>query len=324
MKRIKVLGGLAVLAVGVGVALAQAPANMSFFVTSANPGQGRQPRRPGRRGRALPIAGAGRRRGRQDLARVSLDEHRRRQGPHRQRTVAERQGRGHRTERRGSAQREQQAHGRNGAHREGHGADVSHGRRGRSGATSRGSARARHPDGHERGRHEERRHVQQLDGRRGRDRDARPCGPPRPQSRRELVERDPRVAGLLDGEADADGRHRLVLLLRDELIADTRTSNAPSASRAWRVFFAIPFLRAVLRGPARLVETSPALIAAYSAYCCSTSPPCCSRSCAASSRGALRSSRRWPKRKSLTTTRAGSRTTSTSTGTSSSERTYSW
>ncbi len=40
MKRIKVLGGLAVLAVGVGVALAQAPANMSFFVTSANPGKG--------------------------------------------------------------------------------------------------------------------------------------------------------------------------------------------------------------------------------------------------------------------------------------------
>ena len=40
MKRIKVLGGLAVLALGVGVALAQAPANMSFFVTSANPGKG--------------------------------------------------------------------------------------------------------------------------------------------------------------------------------------------------------------------------------------------------------------------------------------------
>ena len=40
MKRIQVLGGLAVLAVGVGVALAQAPANMSFFVTSANPGKG--------------------------------------------------------------------------------------------------------------------------------------------------------------------------------------------------------------------------------------------------------------------------------------------
>jgi len=41
MKRIQVLGGLAVLAVGVGVALAQAPApNMSFFVTSTNPGKG--------------------------------------------------------------------------------------------------------------------------------------------------------------------------------------------------------------------------------------------------------------------------------------------
>ncbi len=41
MKRIQVLGGLAVLAVGVSVALAQAPAaNMGFFVTSANPGKG--------------------------------------------------------------------------------------------------------------------------------------------------------------------------------------------------------------------------------------------------------------------------------------------
>jgi hypothetical protein len=41
MKRLTVLGGLAVLAVGVGVALAQAPAaNMSFFVSSTNPGKG--------------------------------------------------------------------------------------------------------------------------------------------------------------------------------------------------------------------------------------------------------------------------------------------
>ena len=41
MKGIQVFGGLAVLALGVGVALAQAPAaNMSFFVTSSNPGKG--------------------------------------------------------------------------------------------------------------------------------------------------------------------------------------------------------------------------------------------------------------------------------------------
>ena len=40
MKRTTVLGGLGVLALGVGVALAQAPANMSFFVTSSNPGKG--------------------------------------------------------------------------------------------------------------------------------------------------------------------------------------------------------------------------------------------------------------------------------------------
>jgi hypothetical protein len=40
MKRIRVLGGLVVVAVGVGIALAQAPANMGFFVTSTNPGKG--------------------------------------------------------------------------------------------------------------------------------------------------------------------------------------------------------------------------------------------------------------------------------------------
>ncbi|HEU4618639.1 MAG TPA: DUF1554 domain-containing protein [Gammaproteobacteria bacterium] len=43
MNRIKVLGALGalgVLAAGVGVVLAQAPANMSFFVTSKNPGKG--------------------------------------------------------------------------------------------------------------------------------------------------------------------------------------------------------------------------------------------------------------------------------------------
>jgi len=37
MNRSKALGGLGVLALGIGVALAQAPANMSFFVTSSNP-----------------------------------------------------------------------------------------------------------------------------------------------------------------------------------------------------------------------------------------------------------------------------------------------
>ena len=40
MNRLKALGALGVLAIGVGVALAQAPANMSFFVTSTNPGRG--------------------------------------------------------------------------------------------------------------------------------------------------------------------------------------------------------------------------------------------------------------------------------------------
>src|SRR5689334_25091051 len=41
MKGVQVFGGLAVLALSVGVALAQAPAaNMSFFVSSTNPGKG--------------------------------------------------------------------------------------------------------------------------------------------------------------------------------------------------------------------------------------------------------------------------------------------
>ena len=123
MKRIQVLGGLAVLGVGVGIALAQAPANMSFFVTSANPGKG------GNLGglagadahcQSLAAAvGAG---GKTWRAYLST-EHRQRQGSYRRRPVAQRQGRGHRAERRGSAQREQQDHGRNGAHRERRGAE---------------------------------------------------------------------------------------------------------------------------------------------------------------------------------------------------------
>jgi uncharacterized protein DUF1554 len=40
MNRKATLGALTVAALGIGVALAQAPANLSFFVTSANPGKG--------------------------------------------------------------------------------------------------------------------------------------------------------------------------------------------------------------------------------------------------------------------------------------------
>lgn len=40
MNRKATLGALSVAALGIGVALAQAPANMSFFVTSTNPGKG--------------------------------------------------------------------------------------------------------------------------------------------------------------------------------------------------------------------------------------------------------------------------------------------
>jgi hypothetical protein len=40
MKRIHAFGVLSILALGAGMALAQSPANMSFFVTSKNPGKG--------------------------------------------------------------------------------------------------------------------------------------------------------------------------------------------------------------------------------------------------------------------------------------------
>lgn len=40
MRTLKTLGAIGILAAGVGLAFAQAPANMSFFVTSANPGKG--------------------------------------------------------------------------------------------------------------------------------------------------------------------------------------------------------------------------------------------------------------------------------------------
>jgi len=217
MNRIQASGALGVLALSVGVALAQAPANMSFFVTSANPGKG------GNLGglagadahcQALAQAvGAGGKTWRAYLSTSTVD-------------AKDRIGSGPWQNVKGQviAQNVADLHSANNkltaatALTE-HVADVPHGRRCRRGATSRGSAGARHPHGHERGRHQECRHVQQLDGRRGRHRDARPCGPHGPQSRRELVERDPRVRGLLDGEADAVGWHRLVLLLRDQLIA---------------------------------------------------------------------------------------------------------
>lgn len=40
MNRIHLFGTVGVLALGIGAAFAQAPANMSFFVTSSNPGKG--------------------------------------------------------------------------------------------------------------------------------------------------------------------------------------------------------------------------------------------------------------------------------------------
>ena len=220
MKRIQVLGGLAVLAVGVSVALAQAPAaNMSFFVTSANPGKG------GNLGglagadahcQSLAAAvGAGGKTWRAYLSTSTVD-------------AKSRIGNGPWYNVKGEliAQNVADLHSANNkltaaasVNREGHVAGVSHRRRRPGGTTSRGSARTRHPHGHERGRHRRTPpHVQQLDGRCRRHRNARPCGPPGPQSRRELVERDPRVGGLLNGEAGTVRRYRVVLLLRDELI----------------------------------------------------------------------------------------------------------
>ena len=221
MKRIQVLGGLAALGAGVGIALAQAPANMSFFVTSANPGKG------GNLGglagadahcQSLAAAvGAGGKTWRAYLSTSTVD-------------AKSRIGNGPWNNSKGEliAQNVADLHSANNKltaatalTEKGTAPTYLTGRRGRGRATSRGSAGARHSDGHERGRHEGRCHVQQLDGRRGRYRDARPRGPHGPQSRRELVERDPCIAGLLDGKADADGRYRLVLLLRDELISSS-------------------------------------------------------------------------------------------------------
>ncbi len=88
--------------------------------------EGRRLRRPGRRGRALPEARGGSGRGQQDVARLPVDAGRRRrdagrqcEGPHRQRPVAERQGRGRGQGRRGPARPVEQPHQGDCAHREG-------------------------------------------------------------------------------------------------------------------------------------------------------------------------------------------------------------
>ena len=215
MKRIQVLGGLAVLAVGVGVALAQAPANMSFFVTSANPGKG------GNLGgltgadahcQSLAAAvGAG---GKTWHAYLSTDTV----------NAKDRIGRGPWQNAKGEviAQNVADLHSANNK--------IS----AATALTEKGTApnylggtppaplaqplqhdilTGTNEDGTSSGLD-----VQQLDGRRRRHGDAGSRGPPRPQSGRQFLERHSSVAGLLDGEARADGRRRHVLLLRDELI----------------------------------------------------------------------------------------------------------
>ena len=177
-----------------GIALAQAPANMSFFVTSANPGKG------GNLGglagadahcQSLAAAvGAGGKTWRAYLSTSTVD-------------AKDRIGDGPWYNVKGEliAQNVADLHSANNKLTAAT-ALTEKGTAPKSTSTRQSRARpagaavaARHPDGHERGRHEGCRHVQQLDGRRRRDRDARPRGPHGPQSRRELVERDPPSQG---------------------------------------------------------------------------------------------------------------------------------
>ena len=103
------------------------------------------------------------------------------------------------------------------AHREGHDAELPRDG-GRQAGACRAAVAARHPHRHERGWHQERGHVQGLDGgRRQRQGDARARRSTGAQSRSELVERDPRVAGVRPRPACANRRRRNVVLLRREL-----------------------------------------------------------------------------------------------------------
>ena len=103
----------------VGTVFAQRPAaNMSFFVTSSNPKGGNLGGLAGGDS-ALPVAGASRGRGRQDLARLSEFQHGGREDAHRQLARVYFQGRADCEQRGRPAQREQQHHGVHGAHRKG-------------------------------------------------------------------------------------------------------------------------------------------------------------------------------------------------------------
>ena len=197
---------------------------MTFFITSAGSGNGGNLGGLEGADAHLPEAGDGRRRRRQDLAR--LPQHHRREvrqcaRPHRPRTLAEREGRDRRPHPRRPAQRQEQSHQADRAHR-----DRPGGQRPR-----RQAEHARHPHrlvaGRPRGRRRREGHdLQQLDQRRrrlGHRRTSRPPGP-RHVAAGDLLEFVARLEGLQPAGAGLDRRQRPALLLRVELISVSRMS----------------------------------------------------------------------------------------------------
>ena len=183
--KIGLLASVALMSVGMiewlaGATAAAAIAQHDLFHHQHGPRQGRGSRRAGGRGSSLPDAGDGGGRRQQDLAR--LPQHQRRRArrpgqcprPHRDRSLAELQGRGRRAECRRSAQRQHQARHAELADRARH-----HGRRRRLHAEL-----SRHPDRLDGGgpgiSRQPQPDLQQLDERHLRQRHGRPHRPARP------------------------------------------------------------------------------------------------------------------------------------------------
>ena len=205
-----------------GAAQAQSAQDMTLLRHQRRLRQRRGSRRPRGRGPALPDPGRSRRHSRQDVARLSLDasrgrrDGRQRQGPHRPRAVAERQGRGHRQGCRGPARAsnnltKQTALTEKGEMVKGRG-DQPNQHDILTGSQPDGT-RLRRQSGHD---------LRQLDEERhrgcGHDGPSRPHGPGRLGAGQvlELVARDPRR--LQPGCPARHRRRRPVLLLRGELI----------------------------------------------------------------------------------------------------------
>ena len=189
MNRTHLAAAMTVCMIGaVGTAFAQRPAaSMSFFVTSSNPKGGNLGGLAGGDA-ALPVAGASRGRGRQDLARLSEHQHGGREDANRQRALVQLQGRADCEQRGGPAQREQQDHGVDGAHREGHDAELPRGQPACNPSRSRCSTTSSPA----RTRTARRTRTPASDwtvGDAEREGDARPRRSPGPQRRREFVER---------------------------------------------------------------------------------------------------------------------------------------